>query len=76
MTNAVETMMGMAKATPNPQAVSNWLTAFLGKRPLDMKRELLNTFETEVTSKYTAATDQRAATLVVKVIQKVRETLR
>lgn len=76
MTDAVQTMIGMAKDRPDPKAVSQWLVAYLGKRPLDMKRQLLATFETDIAKRYNAATDQRAATLVTKVIEKVRDTLR
>ncbi|MBL8643165.1 MAG: hypothetical protein JNK21_04465 [Rhodospirillaceae bacterium] len=76
MTDAVQTMMGMAKDRPDPKAVSQWLTAYLGKRPLEAKQAALNAFETEVSANYKSATDQRAATLVLKVIGKVRETLR
>ncbi len=74
--HAVQTMMGMAKDRPDPKAVTQWLVAFLGKRPLDMKKDLLNTFETEIADNYKNAADVRSATLVTKVIQKVREGLR
>ncbi|MBL8631097.1 MAG: hypothetical protein JNM81_15795 [Rhodospirillaceae bacterium] len=76
MTNTVETMMGMAKDRPDPKAVSQWLVAFLGKRPLEAKKALLNTFETEIAHKYSGPSDVRAATLVTKTIQKVRDGLR
>jgi len=76
MSDAVQNMIKMAKERPDPKGVSNWLIAFLGKRPLKMKQDMLNAFESEISSTYNAPADQRAATLVVKVIQKVRETVR
>ena len=76
MADAVPTMMEMAKARPDPKAVSQWLSAYLGKRPLEMKRALLDGFETEIKTKYASAEHTRAATLVLKMIQKVRESLR
>lgn len=76
MSDAIQNMMRMAKDRPDPKGVSNWLVAFLGKRPRDMKRTMLTDFEAEVMRTYTAPADQRAATLVVKVIQKVRETVK
>ncbi|MDX2145196.1 MAG: hypothetical protein SFV19_17710 [Rhodospirillaceae bacterium] len=75
-TDPVQTMMDMARVRPDPKAVSQWLAAYLGKRPLDMKQELLASFEKTIAAKFSAPADQRAATLVVKTIQKVRETLR
>jgi hypothetical protein len=74
--HAVQTMMGMAKDRPDPKSVTQWLVAYLGKRPLDMKKDLLNTFETEIADNFQDAASVRAATLVTKVIQKVRENLR
>jgi len=72
----VPTMMNMARERPDPKAVSQWLSAFLGKRPLKMKQDLLTGFETEIKAKYSGAADVRAATLVLKMIENVRETLR
>jgi len=69
-------MMNMARERPDPKAVSQWLVAYLGKRPLEMKRDLLKTCEAEIASKYAGPADARAATLVLKTIQKVREGLR
>jgi hypothetical protein len=72
----VPTMMDMARARPDPKAVSQWLVAYLGKRPLAMKRDLLATCEAEIKRKYSGPADTRAATLVLRVIDKVRESLR
>jgi hypothetical protein len=72
----VPTMMNMARERPDPKAVSQWLAAYLGKRPLKMKRELLDGFAAEIKGKYAGAADMRAATLVLKMIEKVREGLR
>ncbi len=72
----VPTMMNMARERPDPKAVSQWLSAYLGKRPLDMKRALLAGFEAEIKSKHASPADARAATLVLKMIAKVSETLR
>ncbi|MSO97619.1 MAG: hypothetical protein EXR11_05285 [Rhodospirillaceae bacterium] len=72
----VPTMMGMARERPDPKAVVQWLSAYLGKRPVDMKRALLDGFAAEIKAKHSGPTDVRAATLVLKMIEKVRETLR
>jgi hypothetical protein len=72
----VPTMMDMARARPDPKAVSQWLVAYLGKRPLSMKRDLLAICEAEIKTKHAGPADTRAATLVLRVIEKIRETLR
>lgn len=72
----VPTMIDMARARPDPKGVSQWLVAYLGKRPLDMKRDLLAACEAEIKANYASPADTRAATLVLRVIEKVRESLR
>ncbi len=72
----VPTMMNMARERPDPKGVSQWLSAYLGKRPLKMKRDLLAGFEAEIKAKHSSAADVRAATLVLKMIERVRESLR
>jgi hypothetical protein len=73
---AVQVMIGMAKDRPDPKAVINWLTAYLGKRPADAKREALAAMEKEINNKLSQAAETRAATLVLKSVQRVRETVR
>lgn len=74
--SAVQTMMGFAKDRPDPKIVSNWLVAYLGKRPREMKLDLLKTFTKEATALLANPADTRAATLVLKVIEKVRENVK
>jgi len=74
MPDPVEMILGVAKDRPDPRAVSTWLTAYLGTRPLKAKYIALDTLESQLKA-LPAATDQRALGLILRVIQKLRETL-
>jgi hypothetical protein len=63
----------MAKDRPDPKIVTNWLTAYLGKRPLEAKRAILNTLAQQA-QRGTGA-DARTAGLVSRVIQKLQNEL-
>jgi hypothetical protein len=74
MPDPVEMILGVAKDRPDPRAVSSWLTAYLGTRPLKAKYAALDTLEVQLKA-LPPATDQRARGLILRVIQKLRETL-
>ena len=75
MTEPVQMILGVAKDRPDPRAVSNWLTAYLGTRPLKAKHAALGALESQLNALGTTV-DQRTLGLVLRVIQKSRETLK
>lgn len=72
----VKDLMSLASATPDPRLVSNWIAAYLGKRPLDSKREILRKLEADFTSRQSNPAEKRAAGLILRCVQKVRENLK
>lgn len=68
--------MSLATATPDPRLVSNWIAAYLGKRPLDSKREILLKLEADFTSRQANPTEKRAAALILRCVQKVAANLK
>jgi hypothetical protein len=72
----VKDLMALAEATPDPRIVSNWISAYLGKRPLESKREILKKLEGEFAAKQANPTEKRAAGLILRCVQKVGENLR
>ena len=41
MSDPSQTLLAMARDRPDPKIVGDWLTAYLGKRPLDARRAVL-----------------------------------
>jgi hypothetical protein len=39
MADPVHDLMSLAIATPDPRRVTNWISAYLGKRPVEAKRD-------------------------------------
>ena len=76
MADPVKDLMSLATATPDPRRVSNWIAAYLGKRPLDSKREILRKLEADFTSRLANADEKRAAGLILRCVQKVAENLK
>ncbi len=66
-------LIDTARHTPDPRAVTTWLTAYLGTRPLKAKIEALARLQAEVKA---AAPEARVQGLVLRVIEKTRESLR
>lgn len=67
-------ILDVAKDRPDPRAVSTWLTAYLGTRPLKAKHAALSALESQIAAY--AATEPRAVGLITRVIQKQREMIR
>ncbi|MBY0508662.1 MAG: hypothetical protein K2P94_00785 [Rhodospirillaceae bacterium] len=74
MPEPVHMILDVAKVRPDPRAVSTWLTAYLGTRPLKAKHAALSALESQIAA--FAAQEPRAVGLITRVIQKQRETLR
>jgi hypothetical protein len=75
MAEPVDMILDVARDRPDPRAVSNWLTAYLGTRPLKAKHAALSALESQLSTK-TAPADQRTVGLILRVIQKARETVK
>jgi hypothetical protein len=74
MAEPVQMILGVAKDRPDPRAVSTWLTAYLGTRPLKAKLAALSALESQLQP--LAAAEPRAVGLILRVIQKARETVK
>jgi hypothetical protein len=72
----VKDLLSLATATPDPRLVSNWIAAYLGKRPIESKREILKKLEGEFAARQVNANEKRAAGLILRCVQKVGENLR
>jgi hypothetical protein len=74
MTEPVQMLLGVAKDRPDPRAVSTWLMAYLGTRPLKAKFIALDGLAAQVKS-LTPAPDKRVLGLVLGVIDRTRAGL-
>ncbi len=75
MPDPVPALVDLAKATPDPRAISNWLTAYLGTRPHDAKITALETLERAFEGRPGDAADLKAAALVLRIIQRLQQDL-
>lgn len=75
MSEPVQMLLGVAKDRPDPRAVSTWLVAYLGTRPLKAKFAALDTLESQIKS-LVPAPEKRVLGLVLGVIEKTRAGLR
>jgi hypothetical protein len=72
----VKDLIAIATATPDPRMVSNWISAYLGKRPPEQKREILKKLAAEFAARPANANEARAAGLILRCVQKVGENLK
>jgi hypothetical protein len=70
--DALQTLLGMAKDRPDPKIVTQWLTAYLGKRPVEIKQSILATLAQDLAR---SGADARVTGLVSRVIQKLQNDL-
>jgi len=75
MADTVHDLMSLAIATPDPRRVTNWIGAYLGKRPVEAKRDILRKFEAEFDRRQANADEKRAAGLVLRCVRRVAEEL-
>jgi hypothetical protein len=73
MTDASETLLGMAAERPDPRLVNNWLTAYLAARPKKAQKGALAAIASEMERKKSDPAHQRAATLVLNVVKKLQD---
>jgi hypothetical protein len=76
LTDPVHDLISLANATPDPRLVSNWITAYLGKRPLESKHEILRKLEAEFAARQANPNEKRAAGLILRCVQKVGMNLK
>ncbi|MGE3334412.1 MAG: hypothetical protein AB7I36_12275 [Rhodospirillaceae bacterium] len=76
MADPVQDLLSLATATPDPRLVSNWISAYLGKRPIESKREILRKLEAEFAAREANANEKRAAGMIRRCVQKVGENLK
>ena len=72
MADPVNDLLAVAQATPDPRAVSNWITAYLGKRPPAAKQTALQELARGVEKRTGGDRERRAATMVLHVIRKLQ----
>ena len=75
MADAAQTLLAMAKDRPDPKMVTDWIVAYLGKKPLDARRAALTSLAAEF-SKPRPPPETRAAGLILRVVQKLIATIR
>ena len=67
-TDPVPALLALVRDRPDPRAVSNWISAYLGKRAAPDRRRALETLRSEFASRLAA--DPRAAGLVLRVVER------
>jgi len=68
-------LLDTARQRPDPRAVSTWLSAYLGTRPLKAKHAALSALESQIKA-LQPPPEPRVAGLVLRVIEKARESLK
>ena len=75
MADPIRDLISLAQATPDPGKISNWLVAYLGTRPHDAKLSALRKLESDFSKATWSASEQRPVGMIVRVIQKLTDTL-
>lgn len=75
MPEPLQMILDVARDRPDPRAVSNWLSAYLGTRPLKAKHAALSALESQLQT-MAPQPEPRIAGLLLRVIQKTRESLK
>ena len=75
MADPIRDLVSLARATPDPGKISNWLIAYLGTRPHDAKLSALRKLELDFSKVAWDASEQRPVGMIVRVIQKLNDTL-
>ncbi len=75
MVEPVQMILNVARDRPDPRAVSTWLSAYLGTRPLKAKYAALSALESQLKA-LTSPPDQRIGGLILRVILNLRATLK
>ena len=74
-TDPVPALLDIAKATPDPRAVANWLNAYLGTRPHDAKVAALEKLEQAFAALAGNDTETKAAGLVLRIVRRALQDL-
>ena len=74
-TDPVPALIDLAKATPDPRAISNWLNAYLGTRPHEAKLTALTKLEQAFNGGPGSAADPKATAMILRIVRRTREDL-
>ena len=74
-TDPVPALIDLAKATPDPRAIANWLNAYLGTRPHDAKLAALKTLELAFSGGAGGGTDPKATAMILRIVRRTQEEL-
>ena len=69
-TDPVPALLALVRDQPDPRTVSNWITAYLGKRSARDKRLALQSLKLEFEARQSA--EPRIAGLVLRVVEKLQ----
>ncbi len=70
-TDPIPALLDLAKATPDPRAIANWLNAYLGTRPHEAKLEALKKLDLA----FDARGDDKAAAMILRIVRRTHEDL-
>ncbi|MGZ6195990.1 MAG: hypothetical protein ACXWML_12275 [Candidatus Binataceae bacterium] len=68
-TDPVPALLALVKDRPDPRTASNWISAYLGKRAAPDRRRALAMLQSEFKARLAA--EPRAATLILRVLEKI-----
>lgn len=71
MADPAQQLLALAKDRSDPKIVSNWVTAYLGKKSPDLRRSSLAALESAF-AKPAAPADARAVGLILSVVRKIQ----
>ena len=74
-TDPVPALLDIAKATPDPRAVANWLNAYLGTRPHEAKVAALTKLEQAFNARAGNDTETKAVGLILRIVRRALEDL-
>lgn len=69
-TDPIAALLDLAKATPDPRAISKWLIAYLGTRPHDAKISALTGLEHAFTSGPAGKGEPKAVAMVRGIVRR------
>lgn len=75
MADPIRDLVSLARATPDPGKISNWLIAYLGTRPHAAKLAALQKLQLDFGKATWAENEMRAVGMIVRVIQKLNDNL-
>ncbi|MBM3515911.1 MAG: hypothetical protein FJX59_19675 [Alphaproteobacteria bacterium] len=74
-TDPIAALLDLAKATPDPRAISKWLIAYLGTRPYDAKISALKGLEHAFAGGLAGKAEPKAVAMVLGIVRRTLEQL-